>query len=619
MEAFEISEELRGLIAALPDLPGVYIMKDESGAVIYVGKAVSLKNRVRQYFQSPKTQSTKTAAMVKRIARFETIVTDNEVEALILECNLIKKHRPHYNILLKDDKNFPYVRIDMREDFPRVEIVRRRENDGAQYYGPFVSSGALREVLDVAGRMFPLRTCKKDIARAIARGERPCLNYQIGRCMGPCTGGVDPADYRQALECIVGLLSGREGEFEAAVRDRMHAAAEALDFERAARLRDTLRALEELTQKQKMATDAGVERDVFALHIEEGVALVQALFIRGGKLLGSEHFELQWEGEESPEELMAQFLRQYYADAPALPKEVLVNAAPEDPPLTEAYLTGLCGARVRLAVPKRGKKKALVGLAMSNAAQSALRLLIRARTDFERHEGALIQLADALELPAPPVRIEAFDISNTQGTDSVASMVVFVNGRPSPKDYRRFRIKTVEGADDFGSMREVVGRRMRRAKEKSAGFADLPGLLLIDGGKGQLNAALQALSETGCPDVPAAGIAKRMEEVFLPGREAPLVLKRNSAALHLLQRVRDEAHRFAVTYHRRVRTGRTIASELDRIPGIGKKRRTELLRRYKSVKGVAAAGVEELAEVEGMDRRSARAVFDHFHRAAKGE
>lgn len=613
MEAFEISGELQRLIAALPDLPGVYIMQDESGAIIYVGKAVSLKNRVRQYFQSQKSHSAKTAAMVRRIARFETIVTDNEVEALILECNLIKKHRPHYNILLKDDKNFPYVRIDTREDFPRVEIVRRRENDGAQYFGPFVSSGALREVLDVAGRMFPLRTCKKDIARAIERGERPCLNYQIGRCMGPCTGGVDPEEYRQALDCIVGLLSGRQAEFEQAVRERMSAAAEALDFERAARLRDALRALDEMAQKQKMATDAGVESDVFALYTKEGVALVQGLFVRGGKLLGSEHFDLQWEGEEEPKELMAQFLRQYYADAPALPREVLVNVTPEDPPLTEAVLTGRRGARVRLIAPQRGKKKALVDLAASNAEQSALRLFAKARTDFERHEGALIQLADALELPAPPVRIEAFDISNTQGTDSVASMVVFINGRPSPKNYRRFKIKTVEGADDFASMREVVGRRMRRAKEESAGFTDLPGLLLVDGGRGQLNAALGALEEAGYLDVPAAGLAKRMEEVFLPEREAPLLLKRSSAALHLLQRVRDEAHRFAVTYHRRLRTGRTIASELDAIPGIGKKRRIELLRRFQSVKEIAGAQVEELCAVEGMDRRSARAVFDHFH------
>ncbi|MFZ5975603.1 MAG: excinuclease ABC subunit UvrC [Bacillota bacterium] len=613
MEAFEISGQLRELIAALPDKPGVYIMKDAGGQIIYVGKAVSLKNRVRQYFQSLKAHSPKTWALVQKIHSFETIVTDNEVEALILECNLIKKHRPHYNILLKDDKNFPYVRIDMREDFPRVEVVRRRENDGAQYFGPYVSGGALREVLDVAGRMFPLRTCKKDIARAIERNERPCLNFQIGTCLGPCTGRVASEEYHQALECIIGLLSGRQSEFEQSVRTQMADAAEALDFERAARLRDTLKALDELNQKQKMVTGRDDNRDVFALCTHESTALVHALFIRGGKMMGSEHYELQWEGDEGEKELMAQFLRQYYSGAPVIPKEVLVSVLPENLAPTAAYLTELRGARVRMLVPQRGKKRELVELAASNAEQSILRLYTKARTEFERHEGALIQLADVLELAAPPERIEAFDISNTQGTDSVASMVVFIKGRPSPRDYRRFRIKTVEGANDFASMHEAVKRRMLRARNGSGGFDSLPDLLLIDGGKGQLGAAMQAMEETGYGHLQVIGLAKRMEEIFLPNKDDPVVLKRSSAALHLLQRVRDEAHRFAVTYHRRLRTGRTIVSELDGIPGIGKKRRTELIRHFKSVKEIAKAQMETLLEVEGMDTRSARAVYEHFH------
>lgn len=613
MEAIEITDEIRSLLASLPDKPGVYIMKDGDGAIIYVGKAVSLKNRVRQYFQTSKTHSAKTAALVRKIQSFETIVTDNEVEALILECNLIKKHRPHYNILLKDDKNYPLVRIDPKEDFPRAEVVRRRQNDGAQYYGPFVSSGALRDVLDVAGKMFPLRTCKKDISRAIRLGERPCLNYQIGNCMGPCTGRVTVEQYRCAVDYIVDLLTGRHTEAEQALRVQMAEAAKALDFERAARLRDALIALEELTQKQKMVTDRQDNRDVFALRTNEGTALVQAMFVRGGQMTGSEHHELQWEGEEEDRELMAQFLRQFYAGAPAIPREVLLNVLPENAALTAAYLSGLRGARVRMLVPQRGKKRELVDLALRNAGQSILRLQTKARSEFERHEGALIQLADALGLQAPPERIEAFDISNIQGTDSVASMVVFIKGRPSPKDYRRFKIKTVEGADDFASMREVIKRRMLRARKGSGGFDSLPDLLLIDGGKGQLGAAVQALEETGYGPLKAIGLAKRMEEVFLPESKEPVILKRNSAALHLLQRVRDEAHRFAVTYHRRLRTGRTIVSELDSIPGIGKKRRTELIRHFKSIKEIEKAKTEALCEVEGMDKRSAQAVYDHFH------
>jgi excinuclease ABC subunit C len=613
MDAIAVPDRLKRDLAALPDRPGVYIMKDDRGEIIYVGKAVSLKNRVRQYFHVSALNTAKTAAMVQRIHAFETIVTDNEVEALILECNLIKKHKPHYNILLKDDKNFPYVRIDMDEAFPRVDIVRRKASDGARYFGPYVSSSALREVLDVAGKMFPLRTCKKDIPRAIERGERPCLNYQIGRCMAPCTGNVTAGEYCAALDCIIDLLDGRQTAFRRTVRVQMEQAAAELDFERAARLRDTLTALDELNQRQKMVSGKADNRDVFAVCIREDSALVQALFIRSGQLMGSEHFELQWEGDEDEKELMAQFLRQYYEGAPAIPGEVLLNILPENPGPTQEYLSGLRGARVRLLTPARGKKRELMELAVRNGEQSLTRLHARARADFERHEGALIQLADALELDAPPTRIEAYDISNIQGTDSVASMVVFVDGRPSPKDYRRFKIKTVEGANDFASMREVVTRRMLRARGGSGGFDTLPDLLLIDGGKGQLHAALEALDQTGYGTLPAIGLAKRMEEIYLPGRDQPIVLKRSSAALHLLQRVRDEAHRFAITYHRKLRTGRTIASELDSIPGIGKKRKTELIRHFKSLSAVKKADVEALQAVEGMDRRSAEAVYAHFN------
>lgn len=613
MDAIAVPDRLKRDLATLPDRPGVYIMKDDQDRIIYVGKAVSLKNRVRQYFHVSAVNTAKTAAMVQRIHAFETIVTDNEVEALILECNLIKKHRPHYNILLKDDKNFPYVRIDMNEAFPRVDIVRRKASDGARYFGPYVSSSALREVLDVAGKMFPLRTCKKDIPRAIERGERPCLNYQIGRCMAPCTGNVTAGEYRAALDCIINLLDGRQTAFQQTVRAQMEQAAAKLDFERAACLRDTLTALDELNQRQKMVSGKADNRDVFAVCTREGSALVQALFIRSGQLMGSEHFELQWEGDEDEKELMAQFLRQYYDGAPAIPGEVLLNTLPENPDLTEEYLSGLRGARVRLLTPARGKKRELMELAVRNAEQSLTRLCARARADFERHEGALIQLADALGLDAPPARIEAYDISNIQGTDSVASMVVFVDGRPSPRDYRRFKIKTVEGANDFASMREVVTRRLLRAREGSVGFETLPDLLLIDGGRGQLHAALEALDGTGYGTLPAIGLAKRMEEIYLPGRDEPIVLKRSSAALHLLQRVRDEAHRFAITYHRKLRTGRTIASELDNIPGIGKKRKTELIRHFKSLSAVKKADVEALKAVEGMDRRSAEAVYAHFN------
>lgn len=613
MDEYTTTDELKELISALPSKPGVYIMKDGDDHVIYVGKAISLKNRVRQYFQSMRSHSLKTLAMVQKIERFETIVTGNEVEALILECNLIKKYKPYYNILLKDDKNFPYVRVDFSDDYPRLQIVRRRGNDQAQYYGPFISSGALREVLDVAQKMFPLRTCKKDILRAIEKKERPCLNYQIGRCMGPCTGNVSKQDYDNALCRIVDLLAGRQQEFRTKVEEEMQKASAELEFERAARLRDTIIALDELNQRQRVVSDKGDNRDVFALGIDESYALVQGVFIRNGQVMGSDNFELQWEGEEQESELMEQFLLQYYSDAPEIPKEVLVSVLPDDIDTTQCYLSKLRGAKSQILLPSRGRKKELVELAKSNVMQSLERLQSKVRVEFERHEGALIQLADALELDDVPTRIEAYDISNIQGTDTVASMVVFKNGRPSPKHYRRFKIKTVQGVNDFASMKEVVSRRLKRGNDKSPGFEELPDLLLIDGGKGQLNAALEAMKETGNQQLNVIGLAKRIEEVFVPNESLPILLKRNSTALHLLQRVRDEAHRFAITYHRKLRTGRTIASKLDNINGIGKKRKTQLIRHFKSIKNISKAEVDELRQVEGMDIKSAQAVYDYFH------
>ncbi|MGI6168765.1 MAG: excinuclease ABC subunit UvrC [Christensenellales bacterium] len=623
-----MQERIKQILKNLPDYPGVYLMKDGEGQIIYVGKAVSLKNRVRQYFINSRSKSPKERTMVDKIRDIDYIRAASETEALMLECNLIKQHRPKYNILLKDDKNFPYIRVDLRQDFPRVEVVRRVRSDGAKYLGPYLAAHVLREALDIVNQSFGLRFCKKDIPRAIERGERPCLNYQIGRCVAPCSGRISREEYHEAVRRALDFLSGRHGELLKELRVSMEKAAQALDFERAAVIRDSIEVIERLSERQQRATSTSLEdRDVFAL-LREEATIVQGVFVREGKVVGSESYQMQEAEDEPDENVMESFLLQFYENA-AIPREIIVAQFTEEMQVLQDYLSEKRGSKVVVFSPKRGEKRRLLQMAQQNAEQSMERLRQRKRWEWERQEGAIRRLQEELSLPVLPRRIEAYDISNIQGVDSVGSMVVFVDGKPSKKDYRHFRIKTVEGPDDFASMHEVVLRRFNRGQEEirerreqglpleQGRFSAMPDLVVIDGGKGQLGAALSAMQEAGV-DCPIFGLAKKQEEIFFPDATEPVLLKRGSAPLHLIQRLRDEAHRFAITHHRALRSKRLVGSELDRIFGIGKKRKTALLRNFLSLEQIKNASLEELRQVEGMNASSAQAVFDYF-RDRKGE
>lgn len=609
-------ENIENKLKNLPDHPGVYLHKNESGEIIYVGKAVSLKNRVRQYFQNS-WQGSKVAAMVGHIHDFEYILTDSEVEALTLESNLIKQNMPHYNILLKDDKHFPYVRIDLKAPFPRVEVVRRLKNDGAKYIGPFLSSLALTQSLETVRATFPLRSCKKDMRRAIDRQERPCLNYHIGKCCAPCTGKVSEEEYRGIVDQVAAFLAGKTDTVLKKLREDMLNFSLNLEYERAAMLRDRIKAIEDISEKQKAISANLDERDVFAFVRSENDAIVYALFMRAGKLVGAEHFAMTSDSDDPVDAVMSSFIEQYYASAGSVPKEVLVHDLPLDLDALSLWLTQKRGNKVSIVCPQRGDKRKLCEMARKNGEDYLDKLQQTRRREWERHEGALTALSTALSLKEPPQRIEAYDISHTQGTDVVASMVVFIKGRPMPKEYRRFRIKGEWGNDDFASMRETLTRRLERAKAAIAageqgGWADLPDLLVIDGGKGQVSSVLSVLGELQL-SLPVMGLEKRLEEIILPGRSESILLEKGSPALHLLQRVRDESHRFAITYHRSLRQKTALFSVLDEVDGIGPKRRKALYDAFPTIDMVKSASIEELKKAKGMDSRSAQAVFAHFH------
>ena len=610
------SERIESILSTLPDHPGVYIMHDAEGTVIYVGKAISLKNRVRQYFRSHKNHSAKVIAMVQKIADIEYILTDTEMEALVLESNLIKRFRPHYNILLKDDKHFPYIRVDLNEPYPRLEVVRRVQNDGAKYFGPFLAAGTLTDVLDAVAQNFPLRTCKKDILRAQDKHERPCLNYQIGRCSAPCANQISREDYGMLIHQVTAFLQGRYDELVAELRRRMMAASEAMEYEQAARWRDRMQAVERVIQRQKAAVASLAERDVFALSRLEGDGVIQAFGMRDGKLVQSQQFSFENIEQESDADVLTAFLQQYYSSTNSVAKEVLIPIALPDQALLERWLSELRGAKVDLHAPLRGEKKKLVELAEQNAMETLEKRKLRREREYDRHEGAMEELAQAIGLAKAPVRMECYDISHTQGVDNVASMVVTMNGRPARKAYRRFKIKSVEGADDFKSMHEVITRRLNRAMEpdpaSQKSFGELPDLIVIDGGRGQLNAAMDAMESLGFA-IPMIGLAKQIEEIYLPDVQETIILPRKSPALHALQRIRDEAHRFAITYHRSLRADRDLQSELDQITGIGKVRKKALLTEFKTMEQMRKATEQELAAIDGMDRRSARTVYEHFH------
>ena len=597
----------------LPDSPGVYIMKDAHGKIIYVGKAIVLKNRVRQYFQSSRNQAPKVRAMVSHIADFETIMTANEVESLILEANLIKKHRPRYNIRLKDDKSYPYVKVTVQEEYPRVFITRRVLRDGARYFGPYTNVTALRDSLKLLKRLFPLRTCR-------TMPDRPCLEYHIKRCLAPCVGKVTEEDYRAMIRAVLLFLEGRTDDVERELEHRMNLAAEAYHFETAARLRDQLSAVRKAAERQNIVTGAGDQDAVGMARSAAGVC-VQIFFIRGGKMIGREHFLLRGSEEESDADILRAFLEQYYNQATFVPREVLlpcaIDAAGQE--IIERWLAEKKGGgKVVLLTPQRGTKRDLVMMATGNAEKFLADEETRRSLADEQTLGAVAELGRYLGLKHPPHRMECFDISHNQGQETVASMVVFEDGMPKKSDYRRFKIKSAEGKpDDFLSMREVTTRRYVGLSEE-----ELPDLIIIDGGKGQLSSALEIIrNEAGHKNVPVVGLAKQFELVFTEGNSEPIELPRRSSSLYLIQRIRDEAHRFAITFHRKLRGKRNLVSVLDHIVGVGPKRRESLRMHFGTLDKIKAASVDELAAAPGMNRSAAEAVYHFFEaqREMRGE
>lgn len=642
----ELSERLQAILQSLPHRPGIYIHKDADGHVLYVGKATSLYARVRSYFGDPAELSPKNRALVAKIADIEYIVVASEVEALILENEYIKRYQPRYNVRLRDDKNYPYIKVALTEDFPRVYRVRSFRRDGNRYFGPYTSSGAVDATLDLMNKVFPFRTCRYDATGwAPPRGReadppaewkrkllpRPCTQYYIHRCGAPCVANVSREQYDQVIRQVVLFLEGKHEDVLADLRQDMEAAAAALEFERATVLRDRARAVEQILEKQRIISTSGPgDQDVIALAGEDDETCAQVFFFRGGKLAGREYFILQGTRDAAAAEVMASFLQQFYDSAVHIPAEIVLEQDPEvGEPLLE-WLRAKRGGAVTVTVPQRGEKLRLVRMVAQNAREVLEQLRITWLSDSQKTALALDDLRAAFNLAAPPRRIECYDISTIQGTSAVGSMVVLEHGKPRPSDYRRFRIKAVEGQNDVASLQEVLRRRFKRAVEAVPDDADvsadmvgdpwaqLPDLVIVDGGRAQLNAAAALLEELGV-HVPVIGIAKENhgsigthEEIYLVAQPEPLVLPRGSQGLYLLQRIRDEAHRFAITYHRQMRSSRTIRSTLDEVPGIGPKRKKALIRHFGSARAISAATVEDIAAVDGMTHEVAERVKEHI-------
>lgn len=632
-----LRQDLQDWLATLPQRPGVYLFRGDEGQVLYVGKAKNLRARVRSYFQRPAQMTGRILHLVNQVEHIETIVTGTEVEALVLEANLIKRHKPPYNIRLRDDKQYPYIKVTVNEPFPRVMITRSVQNDGARYFGPYTDPGAVKETLKVLRRAFPYRTCSN---YRLAQEGRPCLYYYIGRCLGPCDNLTTAEEYDAMIEEMCQFLEGRSDGVLQRLEKRMHRAAEELDFEQAAQLRDQIRALRRVLERQQVISGRLEEQDVVALAMEGDQICAQVFFVREGRVVGRDHFMLQGGEGVEPGEALAAFMKQHYAGAAFIPREILVavDLPPEEQEAITDWLTQLRGSRVFIRRPRRGDKRRLVELAAENARVMLEQEHQRQELDQQRTTGALAELADYLHLDVPPERIECYDISNFQGREAVGAMVVFHGGRAHKDHYRRFKIHTVEGSNDYAMLQEVLYRRFRRAQTMgvlpggtaegrpsgNAGdqgplvmptgadaFGTLPDLILVDGGKGQLSAALEVLRAFNLDHIPTFGLAEKQEHLFAPGRKEPIVLPADSPALHLLQRIRDEAHRFAVSYHRKLRS-RGIRSLLDDIPGIGRKRRNALLKHFGSIDAIRAASVEELAAVPGMNMKVARTVKERL-------
>ncbi|MBO8434084.1 MAG: excinuclease ABC subunit UvrC [Tyzzerella sp.] len=609
---FDIEEELK----KLPEKPGVYIMKDENDAIIYVGKAKILKNRVRQYFRNTKNQPPKVKAMVKHIKEFEYIVTDSEMEALILECNLIKLHKPHYNIMLKDDKMYPYIKITVNEDFPRIFVTRNYVRDNAKYIGPITDALAVKEMIETIHKLFPIRKCKKVFPRDIGK-ERPCLNYHIGQCKAPCDGLISKEEYRKYIDEAILLIEGKHEEIAKKMRLEMEEASENLEFEKAMAIRDKLKSIKSIAEKQKMANTGLGDCDVIAFARAYNEGIVQVFFIRGGKMTGREHFLLDNVDGIERGEVITDFVKQFYSGTAFVPKEIIVqdDIVSEEKEIIEGFLSDIKGSKVTITAPQKGEKKKLVDLASKNAIIVFEQTGERLKREEKRTVGAVSQIQKALGIDKEIVRIEAYDISNTQGFDSVGSMVVFEKGKAKRSDYRKFKIKTVIGANDFASMEEVLTRRFKRglSSEDNGSFSKMPDLIMMDGGKIQVNAGKSILEKFGL-DIPICGMIKddRHRTRGLIYNDEEIYMPLSSEGFLLVTRIQDEVHRFAIEYHRKLREKNALHSVLDDIKGVGEKRRKALMKHFGSVENISKAEVSDLLEVEGMNIKVAESVYAFF-------
>ncbi len=617
---FDIEEELK----KLPSKPGVYLMHDETDAIIYVGKAVSLKNRVRQYFQSSRNKGPKIEQMVTHIRRFEYIITDSELEALVLECNLIKEHRPKYNTMLMDDKTYPYIKVTVNEDFPRVLFSRQLKKDKAKYYGPYTSAGAVKDTIELIHKLYQIRTCSRSLPRDIGK-ERPCLNYHIKQCAAPCQGYISKEQYAENVAKVLEFLNGNYGPLLKELEEKMKAASDAMEFEKAIEYRELLNSVRQIAQKQKITNSDMEDKDIIAMAEEGSDAVVQVFFIRDGRLIGRDHFYLRTSVGESKREILGSFIKQFYAGTPYIPRELMIQEDIDDKELIEQWLTARKGHRVYLRVPKIGTKEKLVELAKKNAALVLSQDRERIKREEGRTIGAMKEIASLLGL-SNISRVEAFDISNTNGFESVGSMVVYEYGKPKRSDYRKFKIRTVKGPDDYASMHEVLTRRFQHGLEEGkelqskdmpkelGSFTKFPDLLMMDGGKGQVNVALQVLDELGL-DIPVCGMVKddnhRTRGLYFNNVELPI--DRNSEGFRLITRIQDEAHRFAIEYHRSLRSKEQVHSVLDDIEGIGPSRRKALMRQFQSIEAIRDADVDTLAAVPSMNRPAAEKVWKFFH------
>lgn len=606
------SEKLEEKIRMLPDSPGCYLMKNAAGEIIYVGKAVNLKNRVRSYFRDT-AHTPKVAAMIAHIDDFDILLCETNLEALILECNLIKLHKPYYNILLKDDKHYPYLKVDMRQPFPRLELCRKMEKDGARYFGPYIGANAVRQVIEAVRDVFPIRSCTQALPPKTLK--RPCMNYDIGRCLAPCAGKCTEEAYREMMEGVLSFLGGDyEGVLKKLKKDMQDAAA-AMRYEKAAAIRDKIRDVEGLMERQIALRTDRSEQDLIALAQDGLDAMIQILYVRGGRMVGGDHFALPREGGEEPGEIIASFMTQYYEQAGLIPRNVLCETLPDGTAeQLEAWLREKKGSAVTVATPRRGEKHELVLLAAKNAKDALMKRNARRTIHEERTVEAAKKLGQIIGMDRYPRRIEGYDISNTQGVQSVAAMVVFIDGEPARKEYRHFRIKMVEGANDFASLYETLSRRYAHAaREKEEGtakgkFTDLPDLILIDGGPQQLRFARQAILDLGIEPPAMFGLAERLEEIWLPDAAEPILLDHHTPELQLVQRVRNEAHRFGIIHHRMLRGKASIHSQLEDIPGVGPARRKALLKAFGSLKAIREADMDALTAVPGMNRTAAEAV-----------